>query len=75
MRNPTSSRRKRLATGADDFGQRIRDGAHEALENGQEALEHLGSTVRGQVRDRPLAALMIAGGVGLLLGILIDRRR
>ena len=54
--------------------QRIRDRAEAIVDEGKEAVEHLGTKMRGQVRERPLASLVVAGGVGLLLGMLIARK-
>ena len=59
----------------DGLKQRIKDRAEALVEGGRDALENLGTQARGQVRDRPLTSLAVAGGIGLLLGVLIARRR
>lgn len=53
----------------------LRERTEKAVEDGQEALENLGSKFRGQVRERPMTALVVASGIGLLLGLLIARKR
>jgi len=63
------------AEALDDMKQRLKDRADELVEQGQEAVENLGNKVRGQVNARPLTSLVVAGGIGLLLGLLIARRR
>ncbi len=61
--------------GGDGIKQRIKDRAEELVADGREAIENAGSKVRGQVRDRPLTSLAVAGGIGLLIGMLIARKR
>ena len=41
---------------------------------GQKKSEELGHTVSGEVRERPVAALLAAAGLGFLLGVLLKRR-
>jgi len=60
---------------ATNIKERIKERAEELVEQGQEAVENLGERVRGQVTARPLASLLAAGGIGLLLGMLIARKR
>ena len=40
---------------------------------GRESLQDLNRTIEGQIRRRPLQALLVAGGIGVLLGILWQR--
>jgi ElaB/YqjD/DUF883 family membrane-anchored ribosome-binding protein len=58
----------------DDMQQRIKDRAAELVQDGREAIAGLGTKVRGQVRDRPVASLVVAGSIGLLIGLLIGRK-
>lgn len=51
---------ERLRQTADQTRTRVRDGANAAAQ---------------QVEERPLTSVLIAFGVGLLLGIVFDRRR
>lgn len=52
----------------------IRDAASGYIDQGREKVAGLGRTVEGQVKEWPLSALLIATGVGLLLGIVLARR-
>lgn len=52
----------------------IKEVASGYVEQGREKAEALGRTVRGQVREWPLSWLLVAAGVGLLLGIVLARR-
>jgi ElaB/YqjD/DUF883 family membrane-anchored ribosome-binding protein len=54
--------------------QHIQDRARALVEDGKEALENVGTKVRGQVRERPLTSLVVAGGIGLLIGLLVGRK-
>lgn len=54
--------------------QRIRDRAETLVDDGKEAVEELGTKMRDQVHERPLTSLVVAGGIGLLLGLLIVRK-
>jgi len=45
------------------------------LRRGRRAAHDAGERVSGKVRERPLTSLAVAGGIGLLLGILLGRRR
>jgi len=54
--------------------QQIQDRARELVEDGKEALENVGTKVRGRVRDRPLTSLVVAGSIGLLIGLLVGRK-
>jgi ElaB/YqjD/DUF883 family membrane-anchored ribosome-binding protein len=64
-----------LAGDASEMKQRIQDRARELADHGKEAVREMGAKVRGQVRDRPLTSLVVAGGIGLLLGLLLGRKR
>ena len=45
----------------------------QAYEQGRESLQDLNRTIEGQIRQRPLQALLVAGGIGALLGLLWSR--
>ena len=55
--------------------QRLKERADELIDDGREALGNVGGKVSDQVRERPLTSLVVAGSVGLLLGLLIARKR
>ena len=42
-------------------------------EQGREGLQDLNRTIEGQIRQRPIQALLVAGGIGVLLGFLWQR--
>ena len=50
------------------------DDGKELLANGQEAIESFGCKVRDQVSDRPMTSVMVASGIGLLIGLLLGRK-
>jgi ElaB/YqjD/DUF883 family membrane-anchored ribosome-binding protein len=52
----------------------IRDRAEVALRGARERLEGAGSEIEDRVRKHPFAALGIAAGVGLIVGILLSRK-
>ena len=45
----------------------------QVYEQGRESLQDLNRAIEGQIRQRPLQALLIAGGIGVLLGFLWQR--
>lgn len=45
----------------------------QVYEQGRESLQDLNRTVEAQIRERPLQALLVAGGIGALLGLLWRR--
>jgi ElaB/YqjD/DUF883 family membrane-anchored ribosome-binding protein len=45
----------------------------QVYEQGRESLQDLNRTIEGQIRTRPLQALLIGGGIGVLLGLLWRR--
>jgi ElaB/YqjD/DUF883 family membrane-anchored ribosome-binding protein len=45
----------------------------QAYEQGRESLQDLNRTLEAQIRERPLQALLVAGGIGALLGLLWRR--
>ena len=57
----------------ESFGA-IKDAASEYIDQGREKAAALGRTVEGQVKEWPLSALLVATGVGLLIGVVLARR-
>jgi ElaB/YqjD/DUF883 family membrane-anchored ribosome-binding protein len=45
----------------------------QVYEQGRKSLQDLNRTIEGQIRQRPLQALLVAGGIGVLFGILWQR--
>lgn len=45
----------------------------QVYEQGRESLQDLSRTIEGQIHTRPLQALLVAGGIGMLLGLLWRR--
>jgi ElaB/YqjD/DUF883 family membrane-anchored ribosome-binding protein len=46
---------------------------NQIYEQGRESLQDLNRTIEAQIRERPLQALLVAGGIGALLGLLWRR--
>jgi ElaB/YqjD/DUF883 family membrane-anchored ribosome-binding protein len=45
----------------------------QVYEQGRESLQDLNRTIEAQIRERPIQALLVAGGIGVLLGLLWRR--
>jgi ElaB/YqjD/DUF883 family membrane-anchored ribosome-binding protein len=45
----------------------------QVYEQGRASLQDLNQTLEAQIRERPLQALLVAGGIGMLLGLLWRR--
>jgi ElaB/YqjD/DUF883 family membrane-anchored ribosome-binding protein len=45
----------------------------QAYEQGRESLQDLNRTIEAQIRERPIQALLVAGGIGVLLGLVWRR--
>lgn len=52
----------------------VQDAASSYIDQGQETVESLGRTMRGQFQGRPISALVAAAGIGVLLGVVLARR-
>jgi ElaB/YqjD/DUF883 family membrane-anchored ribosome-binding protein len=59
----------------------VRDAGEAAVDYAKDALDNPGETLRGgskamakTVHDNPLGALLVAGGIGLALGMLMTRQ-
>jgi ElaB/YqjD/DUF883 family membrane-anchored ribosome-binding protein len=51
-------------------GGQVKETMTEYYEQGQGSLEDLNQALEVQIREQPLQALLVAGGIGLLLGLL-----
>ena len=60
-----------------DMGTQAKDTIQAAgtqvYEQGRESFQDLSRTIEGQIHQRPLQALLVAGGIGVLLGLLWRR--
>ena len=56
-----------------DIGTQAKETMTEYYEQGRESLQDLNQTLEAQIRERPLQALFVAGGIGMLLGLLWRR--
>ena len=77
LRNVIADAEELLRVTADQAGpkvQEVRARAEESLRAAREHLKGAGSELDSQVRANPWAAVGIAAGVGLVLGILLSRK-
>ena len=66
-----------LRATADQAGPRVQEArarAEESLRSARERMEGAGRQLDAQVREHPWAAVGVAAGIGLLLGILLSRK-
>jgi ElaB/YqjD/DUF883 family membrane-anchored ribosome-binding protein len=60
-----------------DVGVQVKESMQAAgtqvYEQGRESLQDLNRTIEARIRERPLQALLVAGGIGALLGLLWRR--
>lgn len=59
---------------AKDIGAQAIESASEYYQQGREMVQRLEQTLETQIRDKPIQSLLIAGGIGMLLGLLWKRR-
>lgn len=52
----------------------VRDAASDCMEQGRARAHDLSRSIENQIREQPLRSVLIAGGIGLLLGVLLIRR-
>ena len=77
LRDVVAAAEELLAAAGSDNAERlkeIRDRAEVALSSARERLEGAGEEIEERVRKHPYAALGIAAGVGLIVGILLSRK-
>jgi len=77
LRDVVSAAEELLAATGSENAERlkeIRDRAEVALQGARARLEGAGEAVEDRVRKHPFAALGIAAGVGLIVGILLTRK-
>ena len=53
-----------------DIGTQVKETMTEYYEQGRERLQDLNQTLEARIRQQPIQALLVAGGIGLLLGLL-----
>jgi ElaB/YqjD/DUF883 family membrane-anchored ribosome-binding protein len=63
-----------LGAKAQELGTQATEIAAEYYQQGREQVLALEQAVEAQIRDKPIQSLLIAGGVGLLIGFLCRRR-
>jgi ElaB/YqjD/DUF883 family membrane-anchored ribosome-binding protein len=62
-----------LSMQAQQLGTQVKETASQYYEQGREGLQELNKTLETQIREKPFQSLLIAGGVGLLFGLLLRR--
>ena len=63
-----------MSTQTQELGTQTKETVSEYYEQGRETIRTLPQTIEMQIRARPIEALLVAGGVGLLLGLVWRRR-
>ena len=72
--HPTDDLRDDLAAVVDTVREGVKKKASEMVEHGRESADRLKTGLTESVQERPLTSLLIAGGVGLMLGLYLGRR-
>jgi ElaB/YqjD/DUF883 family membrane-anchored ribosome-binding protein len=62
-----------MSTQAQELATQAKETVSEYYEQGRETLQALPQTLEAQIRARPFQALLVAGGIGLLIGLLWRR--
>jgi ElaB/YqjD/DUF883 family membrane-anchored ribosome-binding protein len=77
----SGSLREAAREAAGELGRQVQQGLDhvrqrgpEYLDRGRQELETFGQSIERQVRRQPLASLLVAAGVGFVLGLLWRRR-
>lgn len=73
-RDQVRERAQEVGGQAKELGNEAMEVASAYYEQGREKLREWEGTLETQLREKPLQSLLIAGGVGLLLGLLWRRR-
>jgi ElaB/YqjD/DUF883 family membrane-anchored ribosome-binding protein len=53
----------------------VKEGAEDLYEKGQEKMGDLGSAMRRRIQNEPVKSLLVAAGIGLVLGFVLRRHR
>jgi ElaB/YqjD/DUF883 family membrane-anchored ribosome-binding protein len=72
-RDQVSERAREVSAQAKELGDVAMDVASEYYEQGREMMREWESTLETKLREKPVQSLLIAGGIGLLLGLLWRR--
>jgi ElaB/YqjD/DUF883 family membrane-anchored ribosome-binding protein len=59
---------------AADQVEAMRDRATDVLDHGRERLREVGASVETRFHDQPMKTVLIAAGIGFLLGMIWNRR-
>jgi ElaB/YqjD/DUF883 family membrane-anchored ribosome-binding protein len=59
---------------AQDSLSQLRDSASEYYEQGRQRLQTMGKRVQGQIVEAPMKSVLIAAGLGFVIGFLVMRR-
>lgn len=65
---------KEMGNLASEGLEMLRESTNECLEQGRAKAQELAAVLEAQIRAQPLTAVLVAGGVGLLLGVMWSRR-
>jgi len=57
-----------------ELGKITKDAAHEQIEVARKEVKEMEDHLLAYVREKPVKSILIAGGVGLVLGVLLARR-
>jgi ElaB/YqjD/DUF883 family membrane-anchored ribosome-binding protein len=74
MIHDTQDKVEELSNRAQESLDDARAATSHYVERGREKVESLARTVEGQVKAAPISALLLAAGVGLLMGVIFSRR-
>jgi uncharacterized protein YjbJ (UPF0337 family) len=74
VRNLAGRAEEAVGTVTGDHDREVHGAARRIAGQAQQSVGHAADEARDYVKDQPLTALLIAGGVGFLLGALIVRR-
>lgn len=64
-----------LANGVDELVPRVRERLEEIVETGRQRVRDISHVVQDDIRRKPVQSFLVAAGAGVLVGLLIGRRR